>query len=248
MLKNVTRKHVAAALVGIGLMGIAGGIELSGAPDAGAHQAFVKIGDSTCLASGPWQFTLSITSDVAGGVARIDNPVSPLQANVPYSTKFTVPADQATSTLKIRVTWPDGFQSPAADQPPMSYTATRPASGCTPSSTSTPPTTTCAGAIPPREDCGGVPASVPPNTIGTPTTITPVVESTPQITAAPPASAEVPSAPRASSPAPSGPASIVKAPVLPTTGSSSTGIVLAGVAALLVGGALLLAGRRGSAA
>lgn len=123
------------------------------------HFAKPGLTKGECQPSGVWKTVLTVTSDQPGGTAHIGTKSTGFTLALPVSNPFFVSPDEATYTITLYVTWPDGFR---LDLP--SQTATRPPGGCQPT-TSTPPTTTCEQAVPPKDCNPGT--SVPPPVVST---------------------------------------------------------------------------------
>jgi LPXTG-motif cell wall-anchored protein len=229
----------AAALV----FAVVGGIDLAGAPAASATNAATAV-TSTCE-NGRWTVAMSVTSQFDGTIhVQLSDPHGPIPLFelAPHATKtITEHPDAGSNSWSWVWTSPDGHLLGDA----VSGKVTRP-DGCgTPTTTTAaPPTTTCAAAIPPRDDCG----DTPPATVAT--TIPATVDATTTVPAAatsteptnPPSSDSATTARRAPA-SPAGPSTSIPI-TLPTTGSTPTGPVVAGAAALLLGGLLLLVRRR----
>lgn len=194
--------------------------------------------NATCLESGAWQATLNVTGTnpelhpMATVTFNGQPPMNPVA--VPYKHNVMGEASQSTLTASAHIVWDDGFTQDVGP-----YVAHRP-DGCTPPTTAgVTTTTTCAEAIPPRDDCEGATTSTSTSTPSTtnppatPPSVTTVAGSVPP-TSTPPA--------HNSSPTSTSQPNIN----LPTTGSSSTMVIFAGIGVALVGGILLLAGRRGT--
>jgi len=205
-----------------------------------AHKGSGGFTNATCLNSGAWQATLSVTGTnpelhpMATVTFNGQPPMNPVA--VPYSHNVTAPPSQSTLTASAHIVWDDGFTQDVGP-----YVAHRP-EGCTPPTTvvGVTTTTTCAAAIPPRDDCNEVTTSTSPTSTPIPVPSSPTSLVPPATTATGNPASTSPEPPRVkSSPSTSQPIS------LPTTGSSDTVPIVAGIGALLVGGILLLAGRRG---
>ncbi len=210
-----------------------GAVIFAGAGVASATNASTAV-SSTCP-DGRWTVAMSVTSQFDGTIhVTLDDAhgPTPLMALGPFATKtITEHPDAGWDSWSWRWSTPDGILNGDA----ISGTVTRPADcGQTPP-TSTPPTTTCAGAIPPRADCGAT--TVPPATT-VPATPTSPAETT---TVPPPVvnTADTPTAVQRPTPT-------THPTELPTTGSSSAPVILAGFGLGLAGIALVTVTRRGA--
>jgi hypothetical protein len=230
---RLTFRHLALAGVAFGTLAIAGGIEI---PNADAHSSGATFTNARCADNNVWNADLAITATnpELHPTATIQTSASPISnAHVPYNHTFIIPNTRDAYTVSIVLRWDDGFTQDLG-----SFTAHRPTGCVVPPTTATPPTTTCAEANPPRDDCHGA-TTAPPTTVITivePTTIPVVVESLPQLTA--PTTGGTPV-----TVARTGPPRTV-ATNLPPTGTSTTRILFAATALLLLAGVALLAGRR----
>jgi len=207
---------LAAGISAVGIAVLAG--------PASAHNLTGGSAEATCVGDTA-QVTWSYVSGDAGSytiqsVAFNRSVLSSSHTDTTVTARTNEPVGQSVS-LQATVTFDDGYQSA------FTATTTVPDDICPPPTTTTtePPTTT----VPPT--------TVPPTT--TPTTPPPTV--VPAVPTAPPT---VPTT-AAVVPRQVTTTVAVRPVALPTTGSSSTLVIIAGVAALLVGGVLLLAGRRG---
>jgi len=191
---------------------------------ASAHDLTGGSAQATCEGQ-TVQVTWNFVSENAG-----DNTIQSVSFNRSVSsssfTANTVTAhtteQPGTVSLTATVVFQDDYHSS------HTVTTTIPDDVCPPPTTTTVPPTT----VPPT--------TVPPTTV--PPTTTPVTNppTTPQPTTAPTVQDTV-AAPAAVAPRATVPAA------LPTTGSSSTVVIVAGLGALLIGAILLFAGRRGQA-
>jgi LPXTG-motif cell wall-anchored protein len=240
-LPRLSRKQW-AAIVGGGLaIGLVGGATFPGvasATDASATatKACVSPSDSLWKLSvtfvNQWDGDTTVTFDANTAAYHVSRT---LHGNGDTWTPTPITTSDSAVVVMVSSDHPDHFHDNA------SGTYTTP-TGCTPSGTTvaptTPPTTTCANAIPVRADCGPTAPSSPGTTVAVPTTAAPPETTTTE---------KVPVAIVRSGPPKTPQAPVVSKPAaLPATGSNDTIAVVAGLGALLVGGILLLAGRRQS--
>ena len=200
----------------------AAGIAFVAGP-ASAHDLTGGSAQATCEGQ-TVQVTWNFVSENAG-----DNTIQSVTFNRAVSsssfTASTVTAhtteQPGTVSLTATVVFQDDFHSS------HTVTTTIPDDVCPPPTTTTvPPTTVPPTTVPPTT----TPVTTPPTTAPAPTTA-PTVQDTVAAPAAVPPRQVTTTVPR----------------TLPTTGSSSTIVIVAGLGALLVGGILLYAGRRGHA-
>jgi LPXTG-motif cell wall-anchored protein len=212
MFRQLTRRHIAALAIGITTMAVVGGMELP----ADAHTAQVLTTDAHCIAPGAWAFTLTVapTNLDANPAATIVNSAGPYTVHTfPYHTSFTQQTSHAT--VAVNIVWADGVTYSSG---PLTVQA--PPGGCepitVPTQPTTPPTTTCAAAVPPRTDCG-----VPPVTTVPPVATT-VVNTSPPVSVSPPATVPTTPAPVVHASGPVERASSSTVAVLPHTGAGDT--------------------------
>ena len=202
--------------------------QLAGRADARPLPAFhvpaITLTEGVCDDSQPmWHTTLSVTANVPGGTAHIDDPGSPWTHPVPFSHVYNLSPSYATWTVKVYVTWPDGFTSGTT-----TLTAHRPPSGCQPPTT-VPPTTT-----PPLSEAPPIPPPAQPTTPVGPTPVPTPPVSTPDTTSPPPSSSSTGAAGHPTTVAHN----------LPVTGSDWVGVVGFAVGFILAGGFFLIITRR----
>jgi LPXTG-motif cell wall-anchored protein len=200
----------------------AAGIAFLAGP-ASAHDLTGGSAQATCEGQ-TVQVTWNFVSENAG-----DNAIQSVTFNRAVSsssfTASTVTAhtteQPGTVSLTATVVFQDDYHSS------HTVTTTIPDDVCPPPTTTTvPPTTVPPTTVPPTT----TPVTTPPTTAPAPTTA-PTVQDTVAAPAAVTPRQVTTTVPR----------------TLPTTGSSSTIVIVAGLGALLVGGILLYAGRRGQA-
>lgn len=233
---NLTKLAVAGAITTAGVIGFAG--------IASAHTGAGGLTKAECLAPGStgWKVHLDLSAtdsqlDPHANITYTGNQVQGVA--VPYSHDFTT--QESSFHASAHIYWSDGFTKDVD-----LGTVSRPPE-CVPPSTSTPPTTTCDQAIPPRGDCG---TFVPPP----PTTVPPIPTTTrvcvdgnapsipvedgslvcpeffPPTTQAPVVHQEV--------------VTTAKPIFLPTTGATTNALIFLGVGALAIGSAMILVRRR----
>lgn len=221
------RKVILAGVALVGLFVIAGSIEHADAAPIMQHSGGSVWLDSNCLPNGAWQATLNITATnpELNPVAHITDPATDYDVAVPFVKVYTLPGTQADETVKVVITWSDGFTVLTG-----THTIERPAGGCASVATSVVPTT---GAV------------TSPST--TPTTATPVPGSSTATTPTSTISSTPPFIRGYLTPQLAPPISIVQTTTpkaaLPETGGSPVEPVLI-AAGLIVVGALLASTRR----
>jgi LPXTG-motif cell wall-anchored protein len=219
------RSFLAGGLLAAGISAV--GIAVLAGP-ASAHDLDGGAANAVCVgdtAQVTWTFTSSNAGDHTIQSVSFNRSVTSSSHTASTVTAQTNEAVGATVSLTATVTFDDEFQSA------HTVTTTVPGDLCPPPTTTTvPPTTVPPTTVPPT--------TVPPTT--TPVTTTPV--TTPPTTTQPTTAPTVQDTVAAAAPRP---AAVPAA--LPTTGSSSTVVIVAGLGALLVGAILLFAGRRGAA-
>ena len=192
------------------------GFHAAGALPVPRHVPAITLTEGVCDDTKPtWHTTLSVTANVTGGTALISDANSPWKHAVPFTYTYNLDPRIERWTVRVYVTWPDGFVSET-----VSLTAHRPASGCQPAPTTTSPPLTALPPVP-------VPSTAPPvdSTVPVPTT-SPSVTSEPQPEPAPPTSAQA---------SPSTTAKLF----LPVTGGES--LLITGIAgAAVASGAMLV--------
>lgn len=210
------------------------------------HHAQVTLSTGVCSNDSMWTATLAVSADVADGTAHISDAASPWTHGVPFTHTYSIGRDIETWPVAVYVTWPDGFTSDT-----FHLLGHRPATGCVPPST-TPPTTTCAEAIPPRDNCGGTvpPTTTPPTTASLcnppPSTGPGTVVCEPSTAPTPPTSEPVTSAPAPTSPTGAGGAraTTTVALFLPVTGMATYTVLWIGGAVFFLGCVCIAISRR----
>jgi LPXTG-motif cell wall-anchored protein len=201
---------------------------------ASAHDLTGGSAQATCSAGSvtvSWTFTSANAGDHTIQVVTFDRPVSSSSHTTDTVSATTHETPGTSVELRATVTFEDGFQSS------HTVTTTIPNTICPSPSTSVPPTTVPPTTVPPTTV---PPTTVPPTTVP-PTTAPPTTAPAPSTTApVPTVEPKVDVTPPAQAP----PTTAHPVTALPTTGSTSTAVLVAGLGSLLVGGALLVAGRR----
>jgi hypothetical protein len=237
LIRRLTGPRTIAVAAAVCALAVAVPVLRAGPASAdGAGAAFTA---TRCLSGDGWGATLSITAvhPERHPVGHISTAAGPYAVWVPaggYSTLITGVGNEIT--VGVTLSWSDG-----ATQDLGSVIANRPGDcGVSSAVATTPPTTTCTQAIPPRDDCGDEAATAPATTV--PLTInaadarldvgaTLLALQTASASASPPP----PAATRAATSRP--------AAALPATGSFPAALIAAGAAALVAGLALVTAGR-----
>jgi LPXTG-motif cell wall-anchored protein len=217
------RPFLAGGLLAAGIGAV--GIGVLAGP-ASAHDLTGGSAQATCVgdtAQVTWTFASENAGDHVIQTVSFDRSVSSSSHTANTVTAHTNEPVGTSVSLTATVTFEDQFQSS------HTVTTTIPDDLCPPPTTTTvPPTTT----------------TVPPAT----TTVVPAPPTQPTV---PPTQPAAPTTAPVSVVPTVAPQQVTTAAVrptaLPTTGSSSTVVVIAGLGALLVGGVLLFAGRRGAA-
>jgi LPXTG-motif cell wall-anchored protein len=216
------RSLLAGGLLAAGIS--AAGIAFGAGP-ASAHDLNGGSAQATCegqTAQVTWNFVSTNAGDHTIQSVTFDRGVSSSSFTATTVTAHTTELVGATVSLTATVVFEDDFHSW------HTVTTTIPDDLCPPPTTTTvpPPTTVPPTTAPPTT----TPVTTPPTTAPAPTTA-PTVQDTVAAPAAVPPRQVTTTLPR----------------TLPTTGSSSTVVIVAGMGALLVGALLLVAGRRGRA-
>jgi LPXTG-motif cell wall-anchored protein len=214
------RSLLAGGLLAAGISAV--GVAVVAGP-ASAHDLTGGSADATCVgdtAQVTWTFVSGNAGDHVIQSVSFDRGVNSSSHTADTVTARTSESVGATVSLQATVVFEDDYQS--------SYTATTTIPGdiCPPPTTTTvPPETT----VPPTT----TPVTTPPTTAAPQPTTAPTVRDTVAAPVIVPKQVTTTAA--------------VRPATLPTTGTSSTMVIVAGIGALLIGGILLLAGRRGAA-
>jgi LPXTG-motif cell wall-anchored protein len=203
------------------------------------HHAQVSLSPGVCTTNGMWSTTLTVTEDVPDGTAHISDPASPFTHSVPFTRTYNLRSNVSPWTVTVYVTWPDGFVSDT-----FHLTAHVPEGGCVeaPTTTTTVRQATCQPGEHLRNPSTQDNVCVPDITV--PSEPTTVVTNPPTSVVAPPETSPPVSSPPTTA-APQSPTTTVALPThLPVTGAASTDTLVAGVLAVIIGGGLIILGRR----
>jgi hypothetical protein len=223
-------RRAGALAAALGVLAVAG--TLLGAGPAAADGAGAAFTATRCLSGDGWGATLSITAahPEQHPVAHVSTSAGPYAVAVPsegYTTLMTGMGDRIV--IAVSLSWSD-----ATTQDLGVVTAERPNNCVEPSAVATtPPTTTCTEAIPPRDDCGGVAVRAPATTLPAATGAAARLDAEATLLALQP-----------SAPVKQQRATAAPAAALPATGSFPGAVIATGIAALVAGVGLVLVVRR----